>query len=167
MAKITYYNPESGTNADGITIDTTWPPEVQRMQKELAVKNGFLPLVDIGEKKNTPFEASYAKIIQENDASGNPVWKRFWISKKIRIDLSMNKMLDWFRKKNKLKDFMERVYSNTALSDWWFNDRTFQKGTLEGKKLQDLMGLSAEEMEDIALTCREKRRKAQNDNEID
>lgn len=153
-----YYKPNDPINKDGIAIDDSWPQDVQQMQRGLAAKNGYLPLVEVGKCETSPFEHSTFDIKKTEDERGNPIYRRTWRTRKIEVHLSMPLMMKYLESMGALEDAMKAIYSDSALSDWWVNKRTFVKGSKEAKYLSRVLNLPEATIEDMALVCREVRK---------
>lgn len=153
-----YYKPNDVANKDGISIDDSWPQDIQQMQRELATKNGYLPLVEVGKCETSPFEHSTFDIEKAEDERGNPIYKKTWKTRKIEVHLSMPLLMKYFESMDILEESMRAIYSDSALSDWWVNKRTFVKGSKEAKYLSKMLNLAESTLEDMALVCREARK---------
>lgn len=153
-----YYKPDDPVNKDGIAIDDSWPTTVQQMQREIAKKNGYLPMVEEGENCTSPFEHSTFSIKKSIDDNGNPIYKRQWRTRKIEVHLSMAAMAEYLKSSGILEQAMTAIYSDSALADWWMNKRTYIKNSKESKALAKRLGIPDAMMEDMALKCREVRK---------
>ena len=153
-----YYKPNDAVNKNGIEIDDSWPVDVQQMQRELAKKNGYLPLVEIGSDDTSAFAHSTFTISPSKDDNGNPIYIKKWKTRKIEAHLSMSSVMEYLKEIGLLEQVMKAIYSDSALSDWWVNKRTYTKDSKESKALSKRLGVPEEILEDMALKCREVRK---------
>lgn len=153
-----YYKPDDPVNKDGISIDDSWPVDVQQMQRELAKKNGYLPLIEEGRNETSAFEHSTFSVRKTFDENGNPIYKKIWKTRRIEVHLSMSAMAEYMKNAGVLETAMKAIYSDSALADWWMNKRVYTRNSKESKTLAKRLGIPESMLEDMALKCREVRK---------
>ena len=154
----TYYNPEDKVNKDGIRVESSWPKEVQQIQRKMLLDRGYLPVIEQGRNIQSALEVSSSEMSRGSDEGGNPVYIRNWTTRRVKAHLAMDKVARYLQEKGLFEDFMKKVYSDAALTDWWLNKRTYVKGEKKHKALCDRLGLPESMMEDMAVKCREIRK---------
>ena len=158
--KTKYFNPNDPINKEGIEIDSDWPEEVQKMQREMALSRGFKKLVDVNKPDDTEksmFQYSTSKIV-ESRSGDETVYVRKWQTKHPTVCLSFERFMDFLNRNGMLESTMRKIHSDEVLSDWLFNDRTYTRGTKKSAQIIKLLGLDVKRFEKLCEYCFEVRK---------
>ena len=118
-------------------------------------ESGYEPIHEIGENIQSAFEVSTGVITESRDSNGNPSYTRQWTTRKLIVHISLEKAIQFLEMRNMHYKWLEKIYSDQSLLDWWLRKRTYIKGDAAHKKLCERLGVTEEFMEELALKCRE------------
>lgn len=150
-----YYKPDDARNPDGIEVKDSWTDKVKSIYRTMLETQGYVPLSEKGENIQSAFEISTPEIKAVRAADGKESYVRIWNTRRIIVHISMEAALRFLESKNRLDDFITKVYSDSALTDWWLNRRTYIRGDRAHKAICERLGFTEDFMEKMALECRE------------
>lgn len=153
------YAKKTGNRMTVREVSPDWPTELKTMQTTLLTQNGFLPVTEVGEecipsRFGMPTK-SWAEIVdgETGIVTGYSLTYGF---RPNSIRLSQTKLLSVPAIASALQDLMEALQTDVELVEWWCNDMSYVRGSTIAAKAMSVFGLTQEQIETIALSCRER-----------
>ena len=150
-----YYKPNNRGGAR-ITITDEMTDEAKAAQRAIAAAQGLLPVSNATPKPAPgPFGTYIEKMSPVTDEYGGIVgYSQSWEFHATRIRLSQEKILTSETIAPILPQLIQAFSSDEQLAGWWANDMTYVRGSAMAQRAMQVLGLTQEQLEQLALRCR-------------
>ena len=150
-----YYKPNNRGGAR-IVITNEMSQVVKDAQREIATAQGLLPVSNVSAKPAaTPFGQYTERLLPTTDEYGNVTgYVQSWDFHPARIRLSQEKILTDETIAPLVPGLIQAFSSDEQLSKWWSNDMTYVRGSEMAQRAMEVLNLTQEQLEQIALRCR-------------
>lgn len=150
-----YYKPNKRGGAR-VSITDAMPESVKEAQRSVAAAQGLLPVSNLSERPApTPFGVYREKLSPVTDQYGGVVgYSQSWEFRPNRIRLSQVKLVADKAIAPLVETLAPLITQDPDLSAWWANDMTYVRGSAMAQKAMATLGMTQEQVEEIALRCR-------------
>ena len=150
-----YYKPNKRGGAR-ISITDSMPESVKEAQRSVAAAQGLLPVSNLSERPApTPFGVYREVLSPVTDQYGGVIgYSQSWTFMPSRVHLSQAKLVADKVIAPLVETLAPLITQDPDLSAWWANDMTYVRGSVMAQKAMTALGMTQEQIEEIALRCR-------------